>query len=140
MKSSLLRIFWQLFKGYWSSAEKWRARGLFAAVIALNLASVYILVRINDWYRVFYDALQAYDWASFWPLVGEFTVLAMVNIFISVYAVYLRQMLTIKWRTWMTDQYLSRWMRGQTYYRLQVLHSDTDNPDQRIMLKRKSAS
>jgi len=83
LKSSLLRIFWQLFKGYWSSAEKWRARGLFAAVIALNLASVYILVRINDWYRVFYDALQAYDWASFWPLVGEFTVLAMVNIFIS---------------------------------------------------------
>jgi ABC superfamily ATP binding cassette transporter len=132
LKSSLLRIFWQLFKGYWSSAEKWRARGLFAAVIALNLASVYILVRINDWYRVFYDALQAYDWAAFWPLVGEFTVLAMINIFISVYAVYLRQMLTIKWRTWMTDQYLGRWMRGQIYYRLQVLHSDTDNPDQRI--------
>ena len=41
-------------------------------------------------------------------------------------------MLTINWRTWMTEQYLARWMHGQVYYRLQVLRSDTDNPDQRI--------
>ena len=132
MKLPLLRGFWQLFKGYWSSPEKWKARGLLTSVIALNLIMVYLLVRINDWYRVFYDALQAYDWASFWPLIGEFTVLAFIYIVIAVYAVYLRQMLTINWRTWMTEQYLARWMHGQVYYRLQVLRSDTDNPDQRI--------
>ena len=132
MKLPLLRGFWQLFKGYWSSPEKWKARGLLAAVIALNLIMVYLLVRINDWYRIFYDALQAYDWASFWPVIGEFTALAFIYIIIAVYAVYLRQMLTIQWRTWMTEQYLTRWMHGQIYYRLQVLRSDTDNPDQRI--------
>ena len=132
MKLPLLRGFWQLFKGYWSSPEKWKARGLLTSVIALNLIMVYLLVRINDWYRVFYDALQAYDWASFWPLIGEFTALAFIYIVIAVYAVYLRQMLTIHWRTWMTEQYLARWMHGQVYYRLQVLRSDTDNPDQRI--------
>ena len=132
MKFPLARGFWQLFKGYWSSPEKWKARGLLISVIALNLIMVYLLVRINDWYRIFYDALQAYDWTSFWPLIGEFTVLAFIYIIIAVYAVYLRQMLTISWRTWMTEQYLARWMQGQVYYRLQVLRSDTDNPDQRI--------
>ena len=132
MKFPLARGFWQLFKGYWSSPEKWKARGLLISVIALNLIMVYLLVRINDWYRIFYDALQAYDWISFWPLIGEFTVLAFIYIIIAVYAVYLRQMLTISWRTWMTEQYLARWMQGQVYYRLQVLRSDTDNPDQRI--------
>lgn len=132
MKFPLARGFWQLFKGYWSSPEKWKARGLLASVIALNLIMVYLLVRINDWYRIFYDALQTYDWASFWPLIGEFTALAFIYIVIAVYAVYLRQMLTINWRTWMTEQYLARWMHGQVYYRLQVLRSDTDNPDQRI--------
>ena len=64
VKLPLIRGFWQLFKGYWSSAEKWKARGLLASVIVLNLVMVYLLVRINDWYRNFYDALQAYDWAS----------------------------------------------------------------------------
>ena len=132
MKLPLIRGFWRLFKGYWSSAEKWRARGLLTSVIVLNLVMVYLLVRINDWYRDFYDALQAYDLASFWPLVGTFTGLALLYIIIAVYAVYLRQMLTISWRTWMTEDYLARWMHGQVYYRLQMLRSDTDNPDQRI--------
>jgi len=131
-KKTFLRAFWRLFKGYWQSEHKWRARGLLALVIVLNFAAVYLLVQINSWYNVFYNALQGYDKASFWPLVGQFTGLAFLYIIIAVYAIYLRQMLQIKWRVWMTDKYLARWMQGQTYYRLQVLKSDTDNPDQRI--------
>ena len=123
---------WLLFKGYWNSEEKWRARGLLAVVIGLNFAAVYLLVRINSWYNEFYNALQGYQGELFWPLVGEFTGLAFLYILIAVYAVYLRQMLQLKWRTWMTEKYLAQWMRRQVYYRMQVLGSDTDNPDQRI--------
>ena len=101
-------------------------------VIGLNFASVYLLVKINSWYNEFYNALQNYQEELFWPLVGEFTGLAFLYILIAVYAIYLRQMLQLRWRTWMTDKYLARWMKQQVYYRLQVLKSDTDNPDQRI--------
>ncbi|MBQ3725454.1 MAG: ABC transporter ATP-binding protein/permease, partial [Selenomonadaceae bacterium] len=66
---------------------------------------------------------------NFWPLIGKFSAIAFCYILIAVYAVYLRQMLQIKWRTWMTKNYLRAWMDGQTYYRLQ---DATDNPDQRI--------
>ncbi|MCR5833410.1 MAG: ABC transporter ATP-binding protein/permease [Selenomonadaceae bacterium] len=121
--------FWSLFKGYWSSEEKWTARGLLATVIIMNFAMVYLLVQINTWYKVFYDALQNYEAENFWPLIGQFTVIAFIYIIIAVYAVYLRQMLQIKWRTWMTNNYLRSWMNGQTYYKLQ---DSTDNPDQRI--------
>ncbi|MBR0062448.1 MAG: ABC transporter ATP-binding protein/permease, partial [Selenomonadaceae bacterium] len=125
----LFRGFWSLFKGYWSSEEKWKARGLFAVVIAMNFAMVYLLVQLNDWYKVFYDALQNYEEENFWPLIGQFSAIAFTYIVIAVYAIYLRQMLQIKWRTWMTQNYLSAWLSGQTYYRLQ---DAADNPDQRI--------
>ena len=132
MKNSALSNFDQLFRGYWSSEEKWRARLMLVLLVALNLFMVYLLVKINEWYKTFYDALQAYESASFWPLVGEFTLLAFIYIIIAVYAIYLRQMVTLKWRTWMTEKYLGSWLNNQTYYRLQMLRSDTDNPDQRI--------
>lgn len=124
--------FWRLFKGYWFSDQKWRGLGLLAVVIALNFATVYLLVQLNTWYNDFYNALQAYDQDQFLPLIGKFTALAFIYIIIAVYAIYLRQALQIKWRTWMTDQYLGAWTNNQTFYRLQVERSDTDNPDQRI--------
>ena len=132
MKRKSFYALWMLFKGYWQSEEKWKARGLLAVVIGLNFAAVYLLVRINNWYNEFYNALQNYQEELFWPLVGEFTGLAFIYIMIAVYAIYLRQMLQLRWRTWMTDRYLAQWMKRQVYYRLQVLRSDTDNPDQRI--------
>ena len=128
-KRNLFKGFWTLFKGYWTSEEKWKAIGLLAVVIGLNLAMVWFLVQINEWYNEFYNALQEYKSESFWDLVGQFTFLAFCYIMIAVYAVYLRQLLQIRWRTWMTKNYLESWMNGQTYYHLE---SSTDNPDQRI--------
>lgn len=126
---NLFRAFWQLFKGYWTSEEKWKARGLLAFVIGLNFATVWFLVQINTWYNEFYNALQGYQSELFWPLVGKFSGLAFCYIVIAVYAVYLRQLLQIRWRTWMTKNYLHAWMERQTYYHLQ---NSADNPDQRI--------
>ena len=103
---TLARDFWQLFRGYWSSEEKWKARGLLGVVIAMNFAMVYLLVQLNDWYNTFYNALQNYEAESFWGLIGQFSAIAFTYIIIAVYAVYLRQLLQIKWRTWMTRRYL----------------------------------
>ncbi len=132
MKKRFLAGFWHIFRGYWNSEEKWRARWLLAVVIAMNFSMVYLLVLINNWYNEFYNALQAYDYDQFWPLIGQFTALALLHIVIAVYAIYLQQLLQIRWRTWMTRQYVGQWLGGQAYYRLQVLESDMDNPDQRI--------
>ena len=73
--------FWRLFKGYWVSDQKWKGLGLLAIVIALNFATVYLLVQINTWYNDFYNALQGYDQEQFLPLIGKFTTLAFIYIF-----------------------------------------------------------
>ena len=132
MKKQFFKGFWQLFKGYWQGEEKWRARGLLAVVVLLTLGGVVISVLLNQWYNSFYNVLQEYKYEEFWPLIGQFTVLAFIHIAFAVYAIYLRQMLQLKWRTWMTEKYLDRWMQGQVYYRMQVEGDNADNPDQRI--------
>ena len=99
-KAHFLRGFWNLFHGYWHSEEKWKACGLLGVVISLNFAMVYLVVLINEWYKDFYDALQAYNYELFWPLLGQFTALALFHIVIAVYAIYLQQLLQIRWRTW----------------------------------------
>jgi vitamin B12/bleomycin/antimicrobial peptide transport system ATP-binding/permease protein len=123
---------------YFNSDEKWKARGLLAAIIALNLAAVYMLVLLNEWNRVFYDALQNKDQVTFWRELGRFTYLAFGFIIIAVYRFYLRQVLEMRWRNWMTKHYLDRWFSNKAFYQLELnrfakgTDAPPDNPDQRI--------
>jgi len=117
---------------YWKSDEKWAARGLIAAVVVLNLVAVWLNVRLNIWNRDFYDALQEYDWARCWWQFGVFCMIAAAWVIVAVYNLYLRQILHIRWRRWMTERFLKSWLNAQAYYRIQLDQSVTDNPDQRI--------
>ena len=133
MKKEMLSNVWGLTKAYWQSSERWWARGILSVVVALNLIQVYLLVLFNKWNNDFYTTLQEYNYEAFGPLIVYFTGIAFLYIIIAVYGIYLRQMLEIRWRTWMTNSYLDRWMGCQTYYRLQLLdNGGVDNPDQRI--------
>jgi putative ATP-binding cassette transporter len=131
-KLGMLREAWSIARPYWFSEERWIARGLLAAVLAINLLSVWLLVRLNSWRNDFYNTLQNYDRAAFFSLLGLFAVLAGAYILLFVYGNYLQQMLQIRWRRWMTTVYLREWLGEKTYYRLQLTSDATDNPDQRI--------
>jgi len=130
-KRSIVRDAWRIAKPYWTSEEKWSAWGLLLAVVALNLGNVYVSVLINKWNNAFYNALQAFNGSEFSRQLGIFCVLAASAIAMSVYALYLSQMLQIRWRRWLTRKYLGAWLADRAYYQLQ-LGTTTDNPDQRI--------
>ena len=69
-----LRHVRQLSLPYFRSEERWKARFLLLACIGLNLGMVYVLVLLNDWNRVFYDALQNRDEAVFWEQLQMFGI------------------------------------------------------------------
>ena len=128
------------------------ARGLLAAVVTLNLVQVAFDVLLNYWRGAMYDTLQNKDFSGFLHLVllwrdnedgfmPGFVVIVAVLIPIAVYAVYLNQVLQIRWRAWLTDHVLRNWMSNRAYYTMALqqvpgLAGDgsrgTDNPDQRI--------
>ena len=136
-----MRRVWALSKPYYFSDEKWAARGLLAAIVALNLALVYMAVLFNDWNKLFYDSLQDKNQAVFWTQLGRFSYLAFAFIVIAVYKFYLTQLLEMRWRSWMTRTTLQRWLSHQAFYRMELgrfgssdpaLGGTPDNPDQRI--------
>ena len=139
LTTTMLRRVWALARPYFGSDQRWQARGLLAAIVALNLGAVYMLVLINDWNRLFYDALQNKDQTVFWQQLGRFAWLAGGYIVIAVYKFYLTQLLEMRWRAWMTAHFMDRWLSAQAFYRMELMrfaHSDTtatpDNPDQRM--------
>jgi putative ATP-binding cassette transporter len=131
-KPGFLRQAWDMAWPYWTSEEKWSARGLLAAIVALNLASVWLNVRFNSWYNDFYNALQEYNWPQFWWQFAIFGMIAAALIVVAVYSFYLRAILHIRWRRWLTGRFLHNWLEDQAYYRMQLNQATTDNPDQRI--------
>jgi putative ATP-binding cassette transporter len=123
---------WKLAAPYWRSEEKARAWVLLAAIVALSLSTVYLLVLLNDWNRQFFNALEQKDERDFFVLLVYFCFLAALYIAAVVYETYLEQMLQMRWRIWLTKQYLGDWLGNQVYYRLELENRGTDNPDQRI--------
>ncbi len=131
------RRVWALASPFFRSEQKWQARAMLAGIVALNLAAVYMLVLINDWNRVFYDALEKRDQAVFWAQLLRFTYLAFGYIVIAVYKFYITQLLEMRWRAWMTSHYLRRWLADKAFYRMELARfasgeATPDNPDQRI--------
>src|SRR5262249_38808834 len=129
---SFLRDAWRLILPYWRSDERRRARALLAAIVALNLGAVYVLVLLNAWNRVFYDALQQRDYGVFMQQLGRFCVLAGLFIVTAVYRQYLTQTLEMRWRRWLTDEFLHAWLGNRVYYHLERTGPGTDHPDHRI--------
>jgi len=135
--------FWSIARPYWQSEERWPARGLLALVVFLNLALVGMSVLLSYWNREFFNALQEKRADAFWQLLfwwqdtdsgpmPGFVFVAALYILIAVYQLYLRQALQIRWRRWLTREYLQDWLADRAYYRIALTDPGTDNPDQRI--------
>lgn len=122
-----------LITPYWNSEEKKSARLYLAVIITLTIAAVYMTLLLNEWFNSFYSALQNYDSGAVYRGLLRFTGLAFAHIAFAVYSYYLQQRLALRWRKWMTKNYLAKWTGQQMYYRLEMFSQGTaDNPDQRI--------
>jgi vitamin B12/bleomycin/antimicrobial peptide transport system ATP-binding/permease protein len=130
-RSTLANV-WRIAAPYFRSEDKWAGRGLLAAVIVIELASVFLTVLFNRWNNVFYNALQEKNQAVFIYQIGYFCVLATFWVGLKVYQTYLNQWLQIRWRRWMTARYLGEWLHDANHYRMQLVGDAADNPDQRI--------
>lgn len=123
---------WQLLTSYWQSNQRMSAYALLVVVLVMTISLVMLEVVLNYWYNYFYDALQEYAKSSVYNLIWVFIFIVAIIIVVSVYRYYLQAFLGLRWRQWLTDQFLNRWLEKRSYYYLENFDETTDNPDQRI--------
>ena len=115
---------------YWHSSERWSAWGMFALLILLLLGQTAFSVLFNHETGEFTSALAARDSDRFWASIRFYTAILVVAVPIYALYYYVRDVLGLRWRRWLTDSFLQRYFSQRAYYRLHT--SGIDNPDQRI--------
>jgi vitamin B12/bleomycin/antimicrobial peptide transport system ATP-binding/permease protein len=128
----ILGRFARLALPYFSAEEKWIARALLVGVVVLTLLQLGIQVRINWWNKEFFDALEQRNWPDFLGAMGLFAVLAAASMVVLVYQYYVRMVLSLRWRRWLTERLVTGWLADANHYQLNFIGAGIDNPDQRI--------
>ncbi len=128
---TIFRQFWSIAKSYWSSDEKWKARGILLLVILLSLGYTGLSVLLNNKRGELISALSVRDEARFWQTILIFA--GTLVVYAPLYAgyVYLRDRLALNWRRWLTDYFIDCYFQNRAFYNLNH-DANIDNPDQRI--------
>ena len=116
-----------------TALERRIAVAMVVFLVLLNQAEVGALLRLNFFNRAWFDAIQQRNAPVFWQqLLFVFTPWAFAYVSMTVVEFFTQSMLVIRWRRWLTDHFVSRWLAHHNHYRISLIAGQTDNPDQRI--------
>jgi putative ATP-binding cassette transporter len=128
----LLRSFWQRARGFWGprgTRLAWLLSAVLLLIILLNLGASY---GMNVWHRVIFDALQVKDGDSVLLLSMLYVPLLAGSVLLSVVLICARMTMQRRWRAWLNNLLLDRWLRNGRYYQLDLTSGAHKNPEGRI--------
>jgi putative ATP-binding cassette transporter len=128
----LLQRFWMSAGGFWLRGGDRLAWPLSVGVFALILINLGFQYGINVWNRVIFDALERRDSETVFFLSAIFIPLAAASVCCGVANVYGRMTTQRRWRAWLSNSVIERWLRNGRYFQLNLVSGDHDNPEYRI--------
>jgi putative ATP-binding cassette transporter len=131
-KSYLLTRFWISAKGFWGRKGDRLAWPFSLGLAVLIVATVGFQYGINVWNRAIFDAIEKRDAATVFHLTAVFLPLAIGSIVLGVAQVFVRMGIQRRWRAWLTNSVLTRWLDNGRYYQLNLVSGDHKNPEYRI--------
>jgi putative ATP-binding cassette transporter len=132
-KKYLLKRFWRTARGFWSSKRGDRlAWVLSCSLVALVLVNLGTQYGINLWNRAIFDALEKRDSGTVLYLSAVFFPLAIASVVFGVTNVWARMSTQRRWRAWVSDTVISRWLKNGRYYQLNLVSGDHQNPEGRL--------
>ena len=131
-KDYLLTRFWISARGYWGQNGDRLAWVFSIGLLILIVANVGFQYGINVWNRAIFDAIEKRDSATVFYLTAVFLPLAIGSVLLGVAQVFARMGIQRRWRAWLTNSVVSRWLSNGRYYQLNLVSGDHQNPEYRI--------
>src|ERR1051325_871857 len=129
----LVRRFWHTARGFWSSERSWKVAWLMTAcLILLVVAQLFFQYQLNIWNKAIFDAMEKKDAATVLHQAIVFVPLAAGSIMVAVCIVYARMRTQRRWRAWLTEHPMTRWLAKGRYYQLNLIEGEHKNPEARI--------
>jgi vitamin B12/bleomycin/antimicrobial peptide transport system ATP-binding/permease protein len=126
-----LRRFVRAVKDFFTSEVRWKARGLFALLIAFAL-TVNGLNVLNSYVgRDFMTAISHRDQAGFIRQAIFFVAVLATTAVVAVFYRFTEERLGLFWRVWLTQRIIHKYLADRTYLYLKQ-SAEIENPDQRI--------
>src|SRR5262249_34194761 len=118
--------------GYWRGD---RGRGAWLLTLALAvclLVSTAATVGLNHWNRWFFDSLEVRNVDQIIRAGFLFRLISACRAAVGVGIVLTRETLQVRWRAWIVEQLIGRWLGNQRFYHLNVTGKEPPNPEYRI--------
>src|SRR6478735_8527605 len=131
-KDYLLTRFWISARGFWGRNGDRLAWPFSLGLVVLIVLTVVFQYGINVWNRAIFDAIEKRDSGAVFHLSALFFPLALGSIVLGVPQVFARMSIQRRWRAWLTNSVLTRWLKNGRYYQLNLVSGDHKNPEYRI--------
>ena len=128
----LLGRFWRSARGFWGphgDRLAWLLTGTILLTVLLYLAASY---GMNVWNRAIFDALERRDGGTVLYLSLIYVPLLVASVAVMLLQVYARMTTQRRWRAWLNNHLLDRWLKNGRYYQLNLVGGDHQNPEYRI--------
>lgn len=124
--------FWRTASGFWRRPDARGSLLLAALLVACALLQLALQYRLNYWSRDFFDAFGRRDSAMLWAETLFFPLLVALSILVAILSVWARLTTQRKWRAWLTQHLIDRWLATGGLRRLRFRESEDENPEYRI--------
>ena len=104
---------------------------LLAVVLLLSLSVTALNVAISYVGNYFTNALVKKNEHTAYLFIGVYFSCFLVGIPIVAFYRYVQSYLGLRWREWLTGQFVSNYFKRRNYYEVEA-NAQIDNPDQRI--------
>lgn len=116
----------------WSSPGRNTMTWLSIGIIAVLCATAAAQVVLNYWNRPFYNAIEKRDFGAFVFQLLVFAMIAGTLLVLNVVQAWLREMIKLRTREWLSRDLFNQWLKPGQVARLSRAGEVGINPDQRM--------